>query len=291
MKKVILPRVRYPPYKMASVEGINLEGDAKSILTQFIGVYKTDMLAINSKISEIQGLLCTEKTLKEELKKSKTSILQEVTKVKSSVDEITQKFNVLRQEYDKKVADLEERIITLETQDPVARKEFDPDYTCVLSGCKHSSGEDLLQKCKDVLSAIGHSDKEIIRTKRVGQYDNKPGIIKIELQTLKDKIEVLKSKGALKDIPRYSKYFLRSSQSHEQQLLQQHTNEILEVLGKKDDYYFNGSGKLIKKSARGSNNQSSHSLGDVGGELIAKLERLVNKFPTPESSPAATTTK
>ena len=88
------PASTEPARKMANIEGINLEGDTKAILTQFLTVYKQDMSTINERISTIQSSICTKSILKEELKKNKTTILSEVTKVCESVNEITTKFNV-----------------------------------------------------------------------------------------------------------------------------------------------------------------------------------------------------
>ena len=181
--------------------------------------------------------------------------------------------------------DLEAKIICLETNGLSCRKEFDPEYTCVLTGCKLTPGEDLLQKCKTLLEAIGKNGTEIVCVKRVGNHNGKPGVVKIKLPSLKDKIEILKAKRGLKDLPQYHRWYLRSSQSHEQRLLQQHTTGILE---QKDNYFFNGSGKLIKKTGQHcSSNASKQPLGDIGGDLILKLEKLVSNFPTPESTPTA----
>ena len=270
-----------PPHKMSQVENeftpIKVDPDlgVKDILVNFITQYNADMSGIKKEINDIKSKTCSTRTLKSEPDKSTASVLEKVGEVSLIVSDLTGKFNALRQEYDLKVANIESRIICLET-DGVPRKEYDIDTTCVITGWRNKTGENLVEECKTMLTKLGVS-KEVIRAKRVGNFDGKSGVVKMELSSLQDKIDVLNKKKELQHIEPYTKWFIRSSQSHEQRLLQQHTMELLELLGKKDDYYFNGSGKLIKKRWQrdGPTLQSNRPLGDVNATILASLEKLV----------------
>ena len=89
---------------------------------------------------------------------------------------------------------------------------------------------------------------------------------------LTDKISVLRAKGHLRNNPSTSKVFIRSSKLHEQRILEQHTMELLKLVGRENDFYFNGSGKLMQKSAvRNRSNDNKYT-----GDVLALLKSVVS---------------
>ena len=111
--------------------------------------------------------------------------------------------------------------------------------TCMISGIKKDSGKNLKQKCTNLLKdGLGLPEIEIVNVARVGDCDDRPGIIKLQTKTINDKIKILRYKGKLRDNT-YCRVYIRSSKSHEQRLLEQHTMELLTMQGKANDYTFN----------------------------------------------------
>ena len=106
-------------------------------------------------------------------------------------------------------------------------------------------------------------------------YDGKPGIIKMQLRSLNDCIKVLHSKGRLRDPDRYKRVYIRSSKSHEEKLLEQHTYELLKMQGKADEYTFTGSGKLVRKNCIGPPDKPPNADSNIDPELVNLIQSII----------------
>ena len=84
---------------------------------------------------------------------------------------------------------------------------------------------------------------------------------------------MLRSKGKLRDSDRFRRVYLRSSKSHEDRLLEQHTYELLKLQGKADDYTFTGSGKLVRKT-RHKEQSKSDTETTVDPELLTLIHGI-----------------
>ena len=116
------------------------------------------------------------------------------------VDDVSTKFNMLKIEYDDRITQLEAELTAIKADGITGHSEFAIETTCVISGLRHESGEDLKSRCAAIINeGLGLHDVDIVNMKQVGMYDGKPGIIKMQLKTLDDKIKVLRSKGKLCD--------------------------------------------------------------------------------------------
>ena len=234
---------------IVEMDTTNPDTSLQATLNNFISQYNADMKKQHENITSMQTQLnnLSEKMVTESsLKSVKDDLLLEIAGVSSSVTELKANFNELKLEYDKRITELEKAL--LEVKLPT-KKPFDVDTTIVMTGLKPSPAEDLKSICNTVIKdGVGISNIECIDAARFGAYNGKPGIVKMEFNSLADKLAILREKKNLKNFSRYGKIFIRSSQSHEQRLLQQHTTEILKFLGKENDYYFNGSGRLIRKT-------------------------------------------
>ena len=95
----------------------------------------------------------------------------------------------MREDYDRRLTDIEARILDIETAQ-LRKSEFEVEVTCVVFGLKEASGEDLLERCKELVNTDeGQAlpDCEVVRGKRSGNRDGRPGIIKMEMKSLNEK--------------------------------------------------------------------------------------------------------
>jgi hypothetical protein len=61
----------------------------------------------------------------------------------------------------------------------------------------------------------------------MGDHGQRNGVVKIQLQTEKEKIEVLRNKSQLKANSKYTKVYLRSSQTHGERLMHRNMQSLI----------------------------------------------------------------
>ena len=97
----------------------------------------------------------------------------------------------------------------------------------------------------------------VIRTKRLVSRNHLPGLVKIELRNVQDKIAVLRNKRNLGDNPEFRRVFLRSSKPHHERIAEFNFKKVLQQLPNGSDYWIVGSGRIIGKNEHISPNYSS----------------------------------
>ena len=200
----ISPSTSSPPKKMSNMENVStadsiklymeeLKSDFKHEFRLLREEYKRDFSALQTNVTELKERMCT----MTELKSAQTNLLLEVSGVKATVDDISSKFTVLKKEYDEKIR-LEHELASIKADGLVNHAEFPVETTCVVSGMKYEAGKNLKERCTELIKAgLNLHDVEIMDQKRVGMYDGKPGIVKLQLRSLNEKTKVLRCKGKL----------------------------------------------------------------------------------------------
>ena len=120
---------------------------------------------------------------------------------------------------------IENRLGNLEQQ-----KHYDPDTTLIATGITYSDNENVQDKAKYLIDALG-LDIPVVRAKRLTPRGRHPGLVKIELQSLDHKLQVLRNKNKLSNHNIYRKVYLRSSKSHSDRLIEINANTLIEELG------------------------------------------------------------
>ena len=83
---------------------------------------------------------------------------------------------------------------------------------------------------------LGLEDITVERAARVKSYrDDKPGLVKIRLPSVTDKVNVLRHKRVLQS-GAYRRVFIRSPQSHTDRLIQHNIQTLLKELPNGDQY-------------------------------------------------------
>ena len=270
----------YPIPKMSNTEITESMGskpttieDLHCVLTNFISQNNSNMDTIKKELDVLKSSILTKKVITE----VKDHIMLEVNLLGTKLETFEKNFKTLREDCDDKIKKLETKLLEVE----VLNKDYDVDRTCVVTGVRYEHGENLLEKCKSLVhETLELPDIPIKQTKRTPMYDNKPGVVKLEFHSLADKITVLRKKQKLKDLG--SRIFIRSSQTHEQRLLQQHTMEILKMLGRENDFYINGRGRLVAK-----NNSKNTEVTKDENMMAAILEGVKTFFK--DNPPPSTT--
>ena len=124
---------------------------------------------------------------------------------------------------------------------------FDPDVTLVAINTPYFTGKDTFILAKHILQAVGSGEKEIVNTLRTEQWNGRNGILKIQLISRQDKIDVLRRKSNFKQSAEFKCVYLRSSKPHTERLLEVNLKTLLSEIPNGNQYRIAGNGRLVKK--------------------------------------------
>jgi hypothetical protein len=111
-------------------------------------------------------------------------------------------------------------------------KPFDPEVTVVAVNLPaiDETSNSLLSTCKDMMNKVLGENTEIINCKRVGNTENRMGIVKIQLASTDIKKSVLKRKHLLRQHARFQNIYLRSSYSDNERKVYRNLKTIMQQL-------------------------------------------------------------
>ena len=127
----------------------------------------------------------------------------------------------------------------------------DNTRTVIVKNVPYADGENLMNKARDILVALGEEVSSNVNVTAVARlkprFRNKPGLVKIGFETLDQKILVLRNKSALKDQQRFRNIFIQSSKSHVERLLELNARTLLRELPTGRTYRVSANGRILKK--------------------------------------------
>ena len=191
---------------------------------------------------------------------------------------------------------LQSRIMKLEQKTIKTREPFDPEVTVVVFGVRQYQNQEAMDVAQQIVNiALGLTLMPIVGAIRVGNRDGRPGVIKIELCSKEDKIEVLRNKNKLGNSDKFQKVFIRSSQSHTERLIELNFKTLLQEIPNRGQYRVTGNGRLVNKQNNEENRKAQY--GIVQEAKNRKQSQLNNSFmpetgqegPTKINSPVMTT--
>lgn len=136
----------------------------------------------------------------------------------------------------------------------VRGKPFDPDVSLVVIGLPQTEGEDVEAKVKQLLCDGLRCDPvpKLVATERVrARGGRQHGLVKVELQTVQDKVDVLRRKSKLRDSESYGRVFVSSAKSHAERLMVFNLRTLIREIPAAKDYYLAGNGRLVRRSEPG----------------------------------------
>ena len=127
---------------------------------------------------------------------------------------------------------------------------FSYDTTVIISNLAADRNEDLPKKVGDLIKdGLRLHDIKFLRVLRLQSHTNKPGLVKVQLPSLDEKVKLLRAKQHLSQSDSYKKVFIRSSKPHAERVAEYNMKTLMATLpGLNKDYRLTGNGKLIPKS-------------------------------------------
>ena len=191
-------------------------------------------------------------------------LTEEISELKSHFDKtLEEKFKQVMDYVDKEVEgltlrmnEMDTRITTIEQSQHKA-EEFHCDTTIVAENVPFEEGENLIKKMSDLVRrdlAVHVPIVQVLRMKegppRKTRYGTvkKPGLVKMQMRSVEDKVAVLREKRNLKNSREFSHVFLRSSKPHAERMMESNMKVLLEMIPGANDYIMTGNGRLVKKT-------------------------------------------
>ena len=213
-------------------------------------------------------------------------IMSELRRVNKKQDKIMKKLNGL----EKKVAKHTVEITELKTeQQEMGEKleemlsakvvNFDPEVTLVAINTPYYVGEDPVILAKHLLRVVGCGDMTVVNAMRTPQKDKRPGVLKIQLPSKVDKIDVLRKKGKLKDSDEFNKVYIRSSKSHSDRLAELNMKTLLSEIPNGSTYRILGNGRVVKRDSTGVSEPSSYRQRELQPTYAAVASSYTGGLP------------
>jgi len=119
------------------------------------------------------------------------------------------------------------------------------------SGLPYEDGEDVLQKARDLIVALGeetNSSVSVTAARRLTAYYDKPGLVKISFRSLTEKVSVLRKKMVLRHNDTYKKVYLKSSKSHAERLIELNARALLRNLPDGKKFRVDANGRIRQRN-------------------------------------------
>ena len=161
-----------------------------------------------------------------------------------------------------RMKDIENRLHVVEEREK-EKAAFNYDETLVLINFPYDPSEDLMAKADEFIrNGLKVHDSNIVRATRLKGRDGKPGITKVQLESLEQKIRVLRNKINLKHSDSYQRVYVRSSKSHKERLAEANFRFLMSVIPGGDNLMLTSNGKMVKKTSniQTNNRQQQHPL-------------------------------
>jgi hypothetical protein len=224
-KRVLLSREKNPAPKRQV-----MEGDQGNVLR------------------DIQKALLEIKGSQEALRHSFDSRMEAIT------TSITQSIKDLRDDIYTELARLESRVKMVEERMESLderqgwEQEYPVETSVIVINLREEGNEDIGGKCEDLISnRLGLRDIKPVRCERLKSRSAKPSLVKIQLKTKQDKINVLRHKTELKKTEDIKRVYIRSEQSHEERLMRQNMEVLMKELPVGGNYRLAANGRLLKR--------------------------------------------
>ena len=131
---------------------------------------------------------------------------------------------------------------------------FDVNKSVILINMAQHDQEDTALLCTNLFTDVLNVDVEVTQAERTRRKDpNRPAVIKCQLNSVADKILVLRNKLKVKDNPDTEQVYIAKMKSHEERLIELNFRSILRELPNGNHFRITGSGRVVDKRDQAAN--------------------------------------
>ncbi|KAK7878182.1 hypothetical protein WMY93_031179 [Mugilogobius chulae] len=209
---------------------------------------KAQISETQSQISDMQSSL--ERQLTSKVERLECLISQNRDELKAELDRTAKK---IQESFDLDVSQMSARIDNLEQKLEDAKRptvHFNPDVSLIVAGLVFIEGEDVMARIKTLLEeGLGCEPVPgAISVERMTSRGRGPGIIKVELKSVEEKVAVLRRKQRLRDNDTYKYVYINSAKSHAERLVDLNFRTLLKELPLGKEFILARNGRLLRRS-------------------------------------------
>ena len=200
-----------------------------------------------------------------EIHKDTKSIRKSVDKLNTKVDDITKRLEKLEDivtVHDLDINDLKAKQESVDTEITTVKtmiesiedhrrgnQEYDPEVIVVATNVPIQANENILEAANHLIeNGLRIPALTAVRAMRLKSKNRFPGLVKIELPTVSDKISVLRNKQNPSDIREYKRVYLRSSKPHSERLADYNFRKLLQHIPDGNNFRMTANGRIINKT-------------------------------------------
>ena len=166
---------------------------------------------------------------------------------------------------------------------------FDIDRSVIIINLAQHEGEDVVALCTGLFTNVLEVAATVTQAECTAQRDpNRPAVIKCELATAGEKINILRNKKKCKDNGDTTRVFSARMRSHEERLIENNIKTLLnEFPDMKNNFRFTGSGRLVDKRQASQKEMGGESEQHDSDEHRQRNEDTWQTVGSPDWSPTA----
>jgi hypothetical protein len=239
---------------------------------------------INVNADDLNGL----KAMIFELCKSVSKIADKLDKIEDIQIQILNRMDKIEGDinrHEKDISKIKAELLKL-------KLDFDPETTIVAINPPLGPSDDQEQVARHLVQKLGGDVSNIKQVTTAGGKHGKKPILKVEVTSTEEKVNLLRNKEKLKDSGLFKHTYVRSSKSHIERMIQSNFQTILQQLPEGGNYRFTGNGRLVRKDPPHMNQPAQGARGystpaNVNRQTYRDaLVRQNNSFSTGSPSPS-----
>ena len=178
------------------------------------------------------------------------TMLDEVRDINRKQDKILARMTVLEgrvDEQDRSIGTLKKEVENIK-QD--FKRDFDPEVTLVVTNPPRHAKDNPQAYSHRLIAAVGQP-ATIVKVLHTEPRENSKGVLKIQLESKDEKVDILRHKSTLKATAEFKHVYIRSSKSHTDRVMDYNFKTLIAELmpDSVSEYRIAGNGKIIKKPA------------------------------------------
>ena len=247
-----------------------------ALLTQEMKEVRSEMGALRGELGAMkQSVDQIEETVDRKVESLRTVLTSHIDNEVASAkgvlhDELRAHIDMSIQTTDSDVHELTQRLNkaekTIERLSSYLDEPFDPDRSVIIYGLQPEENKTLDETVMTLLIDTLKVSAEPILTERVTSDSNKTGVVKVEFESVYDKVSVLKAKRNIPTTDGVRKITIKSAEGHDARVARLNNRFLLGKLNLTKEFMITSHGRIIPKDQDARGDRADDDVSAEGDE-------------------------